>query len=235
MPGAGIALVGVHGDRVGRRRRLGGSRRTHAGRRRHALPRRVGQQDLRGDGAGAAVRGRQARSRRAHQLHCCPMSPSTTPGRPRRPCCCGMCSNTPPDSTTCTSTRSTCSTARPICRSRTAVAASRRRGGCAGSQARGWRIPTRATAWPDSSSRSWPACHSTSSSSERIFTPLEMPTSSFRLAPEDDPALAQGYDAATGPPVTPYRASTCVRLAPCITSASELGHFVRDAAGLGRA
>ncbi len=38
---------------------------------------------------------------------------------------------------------------------------------------------------------------------QRIFTPLEMPTSSFRLAPEADSALAQGYAAATGPPVDP--------------------------------
>ena len=36
---------------------------------------------------------------------------------------------------------------------------------------------------------------------QRIFAPLEMWTSTFPLAPEDDKALARGYAAASGPPV----------------------------------
>ena len=67
---------------------------------------------------------------------------------------------------------------------------------------------------------------------ERIFAPLEMRTSSFRLAPEDDPALAQGYDAPDGRPVTHRR--IYLRPAGALqTSARELGHFVQMLLGWG--
>jgi CubicO group peptidase (beta-lactamase class C family) len=67
---------------------------------------------------------------------------------------------------------------------------------------------------------------------ERIFTPLEMPTSTFQLSPDTDPALAKGYRSANGPPVTPYR----IHLRPAgalITSAGELAHFVEALLGWG--
>ena len=67
---------------------------------------------------------------------------------------------------------------------------------------------------------------------DRIFKPLEMPTSTFQLSPENDPALANGYRAASGPPVTPYR----IHLRPAgalITSAGELAHFVEALLGWG--
>jgi CubicO group peptidase (beta-lactamase class C family) len=67
---------------------------------------------------------------------------------------------------------------------------------------------------------------------ERIFKPLEMPTSTFQVSPENDPALAKGYRAASGPPVTPYR----IHLRPAgalITSAGELAHFVEALLGWG--
>ncbi len=67
---------------------------------------------------------------------------------------------------------------------------------------------------------------------QRIFTPLEMPTSSFRLAPEADSALAQGYAAAAGPPVT--RRRIYLRPAGALhTSAGELAHFVQALLGWG--
>jgi CubicO group peptidase (beta-lactamase class C family) len=67
---------------------------------------------------------------------------------------------------------------------------------------------------------------------EKIFAPLEMRTSSFRLAPEVDSALAQGYDAAAGPPVT--RRRIYLRPAGALhTSAGELAHFVQALLGWG--
>jgi CubicO group peptidase (beta-lactamase class C family) len=67
---------------------------------------------------------------------------------------------------------------------------------------------------------------------QRTFAPLEMKTSTFQLSPENDPALAKGYRAASGPPVTPYR----IHLRPAgalITSAGELAHFVEALLGWG--
>ena len=67
---------------------------------------------------------------------------------------------------------------------------------------------------------------------ERIFMPLEMRTSSFRLAPDRDPALAQGYDAPEGRPVT--RRRIYLRPAGALhTSARELGTFVQMLLGWG--
>ena len=67
---------------------------------------------------------------------------------------------------------------------------------------------------------------------ERIFRPLEMTTSSFRLAPNDDPALAHGYSGRAGPPVTHRR----IHLRPAgalHTSAAELAHLVQALLGWG--
>jgi CubicO group peptidase (beta-lactamase class C family) len=67
---------------------------------------------------------------------------------------------------------------------------------------------------------------------QRIFAPLEMWTSTFQLSPENNPALAKGYRAATGAPVTPYR----IHLRPAgalMTSAGELAHFVEALLGWG--
>lgn len=61
---------------------------------------------------------------------------------------------------------------------------------------------------------------------ERILTPSGMPTSVFPARPDDDAALARGYDAPTGPPV----ANRPIYLRPAgalQTSARELGHFVQ--------
>lgn len=61
---------------------------------------------------------------------------------------------------------------------------------------------------------------------ERIFAPLGMTTSSFRLTAADEPTLARGYDAATGPPV-PF---TQIYLRPAgnlHSSPRELGTFVQ--------
>jgi len=67
---------------------------------------------------------------------------------------------------------------------------------------------------------------------QRIFAPLEMRTSTFQLAPGDDVALAQGYDAAQGPPVT--RRRIYLRPAGALhTSAGELAHFVQALLGWG--
>ncbi|MGE0361577.1 MAG: serine hydrolase domain-containing protein [Vicinamibacterales bacterium] len=67
---------------------------------------------------------------------------------------------------------------------------------------------------------------------QRIFAPLEMWTSTFQLAPADDAALAQGYDAAQGPPVT--RRRIYLRPAGALhTSAGELAHFVQALLGWG--
>ena len=67
---------------------------------------------------------------------------------------------------------------------------------------------------------------------ERLFEPLEMRTSSFRLAPDADPALAQGYDAPEGGPVT--RRRIYLRPAGALhTSARELGNFVQMLLGWG--
>jgi CubicO group peptidase (beta-lactamase class C family) len=67
---------------------------------------------------------------------------------------------------------------------------------------------------------------------EKIFAPLEMPTSSFRLAPEDDPALAQGYGDRSGPPVT--RRRIYLRPAGALhTSPAELAHLVEALLGWG--
>lgn len=61
---------------------------------------------------------------------------------------------------------------------------------------------------------------------ERIFRPLDMTTSGFGVAPESDAALAQGYDARTGPPVE--RRRIYLRPAGALhTSAGELAHFVQ--------
>lgn len=67
---------------------------------------------------------------------------------------------------------------------------------------------------------------------ERIFMPLEMRSSSFRLAPDRDPALAQGYDAPEGRPVT--RRRIYLRPAGALhTSARDLGNFVHMLLGWG--
>ena len=67
---------------------------------------------------------------------------------------------------------------------------------------------------------------------QRIFAPLEMWTSTFPLAPEDDTALAKGYAAASGPPVVPRR--IYLRPAGALhTSAGELAHFVQALLGWG--
>lgn len=61
---------------------------------------------------------------------------------------------------------------------------------------------------------------------ERILTPSGMPTSVFPVRPDDDAALARGYDAPTGPPVTNH--PIYLRPAGALqTSARELGHFVQ--------
>ncbi|MGD9906185.1 MAG: serine hydrolase [Vicinamibacterales bacterium] len=67
---------------------------------------------------------------------------------------------------------------------------------------------------------------------QHIFTPLEMPTSSFRRSPADDPALAEGYDSPDGPPVSKRR----IHLRPAgalHTSAAELAHLVQALLGWG--
>lgn len=67
---------------------------------------------------------------------------------------------------------------------------------------------------------------------QRIFAPLEMRTSTFQLAPQDDTALAQGYDSAAGPPVPARR--IYLRPAGALhTSAAELAHFVQALLGWG--
>jgi CubicO group peptidase (beta-lactamase class C family) len=61
---------------------------------------------------------------------------------------------------------------------------------------------------------------------DRIFTPLGMGTSSFRLEDSDLPLLARGYDSRSGPPV----AFTPIYLRPAgnlHTSPRELGTFVQ--------
>jgi CubicO group peptidase (beta-lactamase class C family) len=66
---------------------------------------------------------------------------------------------------------------------------------------------------------------------ERIFTPLEMTTSSF-AAPAAAAPLAQGYASPTGPPVVQRR----IHLRPSgalQSSARELGHFVEMLLGWG--
>lgn len=61
---------------------------------------------------------------------------------------------------------------------------------------------------------------------ERILTPSSMPTSVFPVRPDDDAALARGYDAPTGPAVTNF--PIYLRPAGALqTSARELGHFVQ--------
>ncbi len=67
---------------------------------------------------------------------------------------------------------------------------------------------------------------------KEIFEPLGMSTSSFRLRPEDEPLLARGYGARTGPPV-PF---TPIYLRPAgnlHTSPRELGIFVQMLLGWG--
>lgn len=60
---------------------------------------------------------------------------------------------------------------------------------------------------------------------ERILTPLDMTTSVFPVRPDDDPALARGYDRPVGAPVANY--PIYLRPAGALqTSARELGHFV---------
>lgn len=67
---------------------------------------------------------------------------------------------------------------------------------------------------------------------ERILAPLEMRTSSFRLAPDGDPALARGYDTPDGRPVTARR--IYLRPAGALhTSSRELGNFVQMLLGWG--
>jgi CubicO group peptidase (beta-lactamase class C family) len=67
---------------------------------------------------------------------------------------------------------------------------------------------------------------------ERIFRPLEMSTSSFRLAPDDDAALAKGYAGRDGPPVVNRR--IYLRPAGALhTSAAELAHLVQALLGWG--
>ena len=68
---------------------------------------------------------------------------------------------------------------------------------------------------------------------ERIFRPLEMPTSSFRLAPDDDAALARGYAAAHRPAGDRTGASTCGPAGALHTSPAELAHFVQALLGWG--
>jgi CubicO group peptidase (beta-lactamase class C family) len=68
--------------------------------------------------------------------------------------------------------------------------------------------------------------------SERILTPLEMTTSGFAVAPDDDAALAQGYAGPVGGPVVRRR----IHLRPAgalTTSARELGQFVEMLLGWG--
>ncbi len=61
---------------------------------------------------------------------------------------------------------------------------------------------------------------------ERIFTPLGMSTSSFVLAPGDEPALARGYDSRSGAPV-PFSQIYLRPAGNLHTSAAELGRFVQ--------
>ena len=159
---------------------------------------------------------------------------STTRGRPRRRCCSGTCSNTRPASTTCTSTRPTCSTARPTCRSRRCCSATRRRGGCDGNRARGM-----AYANPGYGVAGLVIEKMTGKPFEDVIANASSPRSRCApavsaLAPDADAALAQGYDAPDGQPVTRRAHLSASRRRP-----PDVGQGARqlraDAARLGRA
>lgn len=60
---------------------------------------------------------------------------------------------------------------------------------------------------------------------ERIFKPVDMPTSSFRLTKDDEALLAKGYSGPTGPPVG-YPPIYLRPSGNLHTSALELGRFV---------
>lgn len=60
---------------------------------------------------------------------------------------------------------------------------------------------------------------------ERIFKPVNMPTSSFRLTKDDEGKLAKGYSSPTGAPV-PYSQIYLRPAGNLHTSALELGRFV---------